>query len=502
MGLPTNDQNNAGCEPVSSNCVIWQGPDIPCIKLCKGDSISDVTYKLALRLCEVLDQLDVSTYDLSCLVPACPTINNIHDLIQYLINKICELQDCCNGNTPGTNGCPDCIVNIAPCFQYTNSTGDLITTMQLQDYVLAIGVLVCQLSTSNGIVNSTLQNQEIRIKSLEDKPDPVAPEILILSSCLQPGRPPADGWPIEVIVEYLEQQFCELRAATGLPTDLYLAINKQCPALDSSPTMTNPGTSMASIPGWITQANYGTVADSLNNMWLTICDIRSALQTMKTLCCNVDCEDVQITLVAEVVGVVLNLYLTGFVPPGFLDCAPGGNQFTIQDSAGNIFTTFIPVITNVNQPPVQINLGTTPIDPNLDITITINGCWKNTAEGITCGRIITYFIDNDVACPTITYVPGFTNIAWSFNNALATPVDYTMELWDSTGTTLLSTQVVSNPAPGLVSGNFLGLTMSTLYKIRVKVTISGTDVYCPFSNVTTLVLACAGPTAVSAIGVL
>jgi hypothetical protein len=31
---PTNTQR--GCTPLSSNCVIWQGPDISCINLCKG----------------------------------------------------------------------------------------------------------------------------------------------------------------------------------------------------------------------------------------------------------------------------------------------------------------------------------------------------------------------------------------------------------------------------------------------------------------------------------
>lgn len=502
MANPTNDQNQAGCNPVSSNCVIWQGEDIPCIKLCKGDNISDVTFKLATELCDVLDTLDITTYDISCFVPACPNINDFHGLIQYLIEKICELQGCCNGNTPSVNGCPDCLVNIAACFQYVNGTGDLVTTMQLSDYTQAIGLKVCELLTSSGVVIGAVQNQEIRIKALEAKPDPVAPEILILSSCLQPGTMPVGGWPIETIVTYLETQFCELRAATGLPTSLYLAINKQCPALDSSPTMTNPGTSMASIPGWITQANYGTVADSLNNMWLAICDLRSAVQTMKSLCCNIDCEDVQITMVADVVGATLNIYLTGFVPAGFIDCSPGGNQFTIQDSAGNIYNTFIPVITNVNQPAIQINLGTTPINPSLDITITINGCWKNVAEGITCGRIITYFIDNDVACPVVTYTPTYTSINYSFINVVATPITYTIELWDDTTTFLLSTQVIANPAPGLLAGDFFGLTSGTLYKLRVKVTISGNDVYCPFTNVNTLALPCPAPIAVSAIGVL
>ena len=63
--------NKAGCTNMSSNCVIWEGPDIPCINLCKGDSITDVIYKLATELCKLLDIVDLSTYDLKCFNHLC-----------------------------------------------------------------------------------------------------------------------------------------------------------------------------------------------------------------------------------------------------------------------------------------------------------------------------------------------------------------------------------------------------------------------------------------------
>jgi hypothetical protein len=95
------------CSPISSNCIVWQGPDIPCIKLCNGDTISDVVAALATELCNLLDSLDPGSYDLTCLttgrVPA-----NTQELIQLLINKICSIQ-VIEGppgvtGTPGTNG--------------------------------------------------------------------------------------------------------------------------------------------------------------------------------------------------------------------------------------------------------------------------------------------------------------------------------------------------------------------------------------------------------------
>ena len=56
--------DNSPCSPTSSNCVIWQGPDLACIKLCKGDTVSDVIAKLATELCTIMDMLNVTNYDL------------------------------------------------------------------------------------------------------------------------------------------------------------------------------------------------------------------------------------------------------------------------------------------------------------------------------------------------------------------------------------------------------------------------------------------------------
>ena len=81
--------DNKPCSPISSNCVIWQGPDIECINICNGDSVSDVVAALATELCNVLDQINVSSYDLTCLgfTSACPP-KDFEALIQFLINKI------------------------------------------------------------------------------------------------------------------------------------------------------------------------------------------------------------------------------------------------------------------------------------------------------------------------------------------------------------------------------------------------------------------------------
>lgn len=91
--------NKEACTPTSSNCIIWQGPELECIGLCKGDTITEAVYELATRLCKILETLDVSKYDLTCLdLASCPP-ETFEELLQILIEKICEIQ---------ANPCPPC----------------------------------------------------------------------------------------------------------------------------------------------------------------------------------------------------------------------------------------------------------------------------------------------------------------------------------------------------------------------------------------------------------
>jgi len=160
---PTN-LNKETCSPVSSNCVIWQGPDITCIKLCKGDTISDVVAKLAIELCAIMDTLNITNYDLDCFNIAGCGPTTFEQLIQFLITKICELENIAldggNKSVVGS-GCPECVVNVAACFATSG------TTMELLDYVNVIGSRVCQLVQEIVTINAILVEQQIRIEDLE-----------------------------------------------------------------------------------------------------------------------------------------------------------------------------------------------------------------------------------------------------------------------------------------------------------------------------------------------
>lgn len=261
--------NKETCNPISSNCVIWQGPDIACIKLCKGDTVSDVVAKLATELCTVLDTLNVENYELNCFnITACGP-NDFQNLIQFLIDQICELQNVTPTNPPSGGGsCPDCLVTVADCF-----TAQLGEVAQLTDYVSAIATRICTLVLQISALQDAVVNLDSRVTTLEGYfPLPAPAEAEIVPDCVLPSSPT----PVSVVLSALELQFCELVGATGSASDIIAAYLSQCVA--SSDPRVDGGGAMSTIPGWVTTVTK--VSQSITNIWLSICDIRDGLSNV------------------------------------------------------------------------------------------------------------------------------------------------------------------------------------------------------------------------------
>jgi len=167
MSLPTNSNyTKEGCSPTSSNCVVWQGPNIECIDLCKGDSITEVTFKLAEELCSLLNLVDVSAYEFGCLnLPSDP--DDLKDLIETLTARICSLE---GGEVvvPGEGG-PLPIMTLSSCLQYEFpiNSGEIITELPLDEYVTLLGGRLCTVISDIVLINTTLDDHETRIDALE-----------------------------------------------------------------------------------------------------------------------------------------------------------------------------------------------------------------------------------------------------------------------------------------------------------------------------------------------
>jgi hypothetical protein len=142
------------CNPISSNCVIWQGPDIKCLDLCKGDTISMVIFKLACLVCSLKDQLNVDDYDLTCLnLDDCDIPHTFKDFAQLVIDELCAIKEQLGLGEEIETGAEQ-LVTVAACF-----SGDLGPTATMSAYLMAVGTKVCEQEL-------TIQNQQTAITQI------------------------------------------------------------------------------------------------------------------------------------------------------------------------------------------------------------------------------------------------------------------------------------------------------------------------------------------------
>jgi hypothetical protein len=266
--------DNKPCSPISSNCVIWQGPDIPCINLCKGDTVSDVVAKLAEELCCVLNILDINSYDLSCFNINQSKPEDFKAFIQFLAEKICEQQNLpTTFATTGEGGddCPTgCIVTVAEPFQTEDST-----TMNLTEYSLEMGRKIADNIDEINLNKTAIANHEVRITGLETAPAPTFTLPSITPDCVLPSVPT----PIDQVLDALESSYCIYVSNVGSVTDVTNAISRECAGLATSPSKSNPTNTMATeyVGTWVNTPT--SLAQSVNNLWITLCDLRAASQT-------------------------------------------------------------------------------------------------------------------------------------------------------------------------------------------------------------------------------
>jgi hypothetical protein len=104
----------------------------------------------------------------------------------------------------------------------------------------------------------------------------------------------------------------------------------------------------------------------------------------------------------------------------------------------------------------------------------------------------------NIICPTVTTTLASTSISYSFPEIGGSVGSYAVKLFNSAGTSELSSQTPTGTTT--LTGTFSSLTASTTYKIRVVPTagtITKTD--CAFTSATTSAPAvCSVPTAVTA----
>lgn len=481
--IPTNSSNSTnGCDSISSNCVIWQGPDISCINLCNGDTISDVTAKLAELVCTLItdgvaSNPNLTGLDLSCLNIPGTTPTTLVPVLQKMVDAICQK------NTPGnTYTLP--IMTLPACLVYNDPSGNPVTQLRLDLFTTLIANKVCDILTTIVYIQTTLTNHNTRLNVLEACVLPCSGatvEKKVVPTCIINVGVLTD---VSVLLLALEVRFCALETAVGLPAAINAAISQGACILSTTTTLADPTVSYGSIPGWNnTPVN---LAQSTQNIWAVLCDMYTAVSNIQLNCCPSGCNLVTfgyntsnvLASNGTISGINFNFQNTtgtgSVIPATFNDCA-GSTIITVRDSLN------VAVTSTVSVAALQNSAGGVTISlPGLNIygalTTSIAFCVTDGRD--TCNDTIVKSIDGIVPCPTLVASAIASEEATiTFTNSLGLTPVYIINIRNTTTNILAATYTQNSPGP-TVTHNFTGLVAGTNYTASVTIQVGGVTKVC------------------------
>ena len=401
--IPTSSNTaDKGCSPTSSNCVIWQGPDLPCISLCNGDTISSVVYKVATKLCSIQSTYDLSSLDLSCLVSFCsssnpaPTTKTLLAVLDFIVKKVCCINGKVDAIQPG-NSYTEPTLNLPTCLQYTNGQGQLVTTLLHSNFTLTLGTKFCELKAVVDGHTGQITSLGNRVTAL-DNAGGYTPPLVTPNCILTPGTPTA----MNLVLDELENQYCQLKTVLGTNAALTTAIGQQC-NIGSAPALSKSGTMASAYSGSWNNVTTN-VAQSLQNMWVTICDMRSAIYDIKNTTTQVDCSAFLLgfTAASNTDRTQVTVFFNGggtVIPAGFTNCNAQGSKLTITDGVGHTYTAYVDLTTAVSDSDgITYTISSAGLNTSQPYLITVEGCLSK--SGTVCSKTATYTVS--VPCPVIT----------------------------------------------------------------------------------------------------
>ena len=442
------------CSPTSSNCVIWQGPDIPCLSLCKGDSISDVTYKLATELCGLITNMGVDGVDLTTIVTTCSTtptpVKTVTNIFNLLIDKIICI------NTRIDDLPPILPPTVLPTFDFTNyaclSAGliTIPTAADLETTVLTIATKLCDLKDEVDNLSQQVTLNTSDIATIQTTYYNEMSDLPQVTNCFT-----GTTGNIDDILEEVANTVCDYADVLGTTQDITDVQNAQCTDLTTAKRLSGNTTypmSSLTINGITWNTTVTNVAESLQNLWLTVCDIRAAVKLIQESCCKVSCEDIVVDFtykwVTEDKNVSLVLYFLPRtnVPAGFYDCGDTGpanvgpgNIFTVTDANGNEYE--IPVGIHFRFKDTQMVTGAIMTDPTYQVngysidmtnpnsvdiatqlTITSNVCFTDgTNTCIKCvNKVIGAYVDPTASAPTCCTITANAPVSIMYKTCTST----------------------------------------------------------------------------------
>jgi len=368
---------------ISSNQIKWDGPDIPCLELCTGDTISSVMYKIAEQVCSLVKNLDdLKTIKFDCLLDCpgtCPKDYSLKAIIEVLLANDCKLKDLIDSiSTQVSTGNIPLSLNLECLVPYLNALLVSPTDYTLNDLLQSFVNIICDHETKIEDIINRIQSLEVLINNLQNIVIVGSYTEPLLTSCLN-TTPTLHSALTPIIAQFA----CDIRTDLGTATQVASAIANQC--------LTDYSTNLNIIP------NASSLAEDNLNKWIVICDLLSRIKYMEDNCCAPTCDDISIGFSALYNETTHELTLTfgnntgTSIPLGFFD---NGSTITLTDISNNTIVL-----------PIQLSNGLiwTSVPLSLDfshpVDVEIHSSLKHQINNLICIDTFTQTIPaQNVGC--------------------------------------------------------------------------------------------------------
>jgi hypothetical protein len=411
-----SNTSDIGCSPTTSNCVTWQGPDLSCINLCAGDNVSDVVFQLATEICKLKTETDLSDLDLTGLKSFCspqipaPDVVDVAKALSYITKSIICLKESSSGSNinDGSVSVPKCVGGTGGTYTYSDAIGfindKIVNTLSTKDGQCSSEIIRDLYNSVDNLTQETKVTLPNQIKDVSNRVTVIETQNIVVT---KNGKSASDFYPppsttsVQKAVQELEYQMISVIGMFNNDSPKY-DIEKALPDLAQAKTLATTFTSdNLSLSTGGTLINLGLIADDkvkgignmLNNIWVALGDVRSAVKIIQDNCCKVNCDSIIIDFqqTFDLVAKTLSLDFTNsIVPKGFKDT---GTNISVTDVNGlsvhvttNGSTTLPFIVTEVDTPEYKQTKATA-----LKIPI----------DGLANGKLLISF-KNNIGSSTVT----------------------------------------------------------------------------------------------------
>jgi hypothetical protein len=386
---------------------------------------------MAEKLCQVQSAYDLTNLQLNDLATFCTSIagpptgtnKNILNVLDYIIKKL----DCVNDKVDAipiiTPPAAETPLSLPTCLQYTEN-GQTVTQLSHRNFSILLGTKVCTLTTDvNNIKNQivSISNRIDQLSTLNNN------QPLVTPNCAYPNIPVNVPVAMNVLLDAVEADLCSLRNAVGNNTQLGGASAQHSAAVCPSITNLSNAQALSKASGTTMAGAYGALgwnsvvtnlSQSIQNLWITVLDIRCVVTDLRNCCGQVDCSkfilDYTVTADATRQNVTLNFVgKMSFPGTGFSNVTgTNASKVTISDGTNSIVVPnidLVSLLTNSSGLVIPVAGGniSSPLNTSNRYTVTVFG--SIVKDNVTCAgkETVKY---NDPPCLPLSFTLTGLNV--------------------------------------------------------------------------------------------